>query len=156
MTTLNVALMPDGRIVRSEFSGRLCADALYYFGFIPKVSNLCLPSDPLEQHHFVAVHRSGTLMIGLDWEYREDYSPEFMRLGVRCGSSGVDQLWAKGGTSGPPVLSDDDLTHANPRRPPLQVSVPAPSMCEIKPWAYRSFKTVIPATQYRLTIDHPR
>jgi hypothetical protein len=74
VTTLNVALMPDG-IVRSEFSSRLCADGTFYFGQLASIGaitdpNYCLPGDPLVQHHFFAIHRSGTLMVGLDWQYR--------------------------------------------------------------------------------------
>ena len=169
----SVAPSPHAQLLRSEFSGRLCADAIFYFGQVfdpygpvfdprgPYYLNLCLPNDPLEQHHFVGVHREGTLVVGLDWEYHEDYSAEYMRLSVQCDSARVDQLWIKG-PAGPPLVSDYDPTQRtppiplHPRPQPLQVSVPAASMCEIKPWAYFSFKTVVPATQYHLTIDHPR
>jgi hypothetical protein len=165
VTTLNVALMPDAQVVRTEFSGRLCADEMFYFGkpFPYPEAYSCLPSDPLQQHHFVALHRSGTLTVGLDWEYQEDYSNDYMRLEVRCDLTQVDQLWAKTYfPGGPPLLMDDDPTQRWPIRPlnahpqPLQISVAAASMCEIKPWGYASFKGHVAATTYRLTIDHPR
>jgi hypothetical protein len=50
----------------------------------------------------------------------------------------------------------DSMIWHRERPQPLQVFVVAPSMCAIKPWAYASFKSGIPATQYHLTIDHPR
>lgn len=169
VTTLHVALMPDG-IVRSEFSGRLCADTIFYFGVTGRIADtgdpnyLCLPSDPVVQRHVFAIHRSGTLMVGLDWQYKDDYSNEYMHLGVQCGSSGADQLWIKQFESAPPVGADNDPTQRmppnwrNPRPQPLQVSVIGPSTCEVKPFAYFSFKSseFTKVTQYRLTIDHPR
>jgi hypothetical protein len=145
VSRLDVALMPDAQPTRTSFTGRLCADAHYWFG---APGSAIYPGSgcdeiPVQTHHFIPVHRTGPLDIKISWEYREDYSDEYMFLEARCGREAREhkfsffEMGARGfGT--------------------LRLTADGPVVCEIKPSRYRSFKGQIARTVYRIDVTHPK
>jgi len=149
----NIALTPTANTL-TRFTGDLCADIDFWIPWhAPVTPSFACTAAPLMRHHFLAVHRAGSLDIDLRWIYQEDYSPEYMWLEVRCGSEMAQQEYILGG-GGPDV--------AQPRMLPgntigvLRLSVPSPSTCELKPARYSSFKGRVAKTQYRIDVTHPR
>jgi Carboxypeptidase regulatory-like domain len=160
-TVVNLMLVPDVRQMRTTVFGRVCADYDFYLRGNGTPPGPCrLPGDgpavdyPVQQHHYLPVHRSGTVRIDLHWIYREDYSDERMWLEVRCGSN----LLALKSFS---FFGEFGFAGGSPFGKQLPLIVPAAGPClyEIKALRYSSFKTytyALPWTEYRLDIDHPQ
>jgi hypothetical protein len=146
---LDIALQPDAQRVRTSLAGRLCADSHFWYPGFPSSSYDCV-NYPLQRHHFIPIHRSGTIEIEVRWQYKEDYSPEYLWLEVRCGSSTVRQLYEL-------LLKGIPPTKLPGRREgPLHVSASAPAVCEIKPLRYSSFKGFVAWTEYDIEVRHPK
>jgi hypothetical protein len=155
VTRVDVNLMPDSHPVNTRLDGQLCADFAFWFPGAALFTSPCTAA-PVQVHHYIPVHRPGALEVALNWEYREDYSAEYMWLEVRCGSTKADQLFA--------LYYRDANTYMVPSRGnvgaglrgPLRVMVPEPATCEVKPYGYWSFKGYIALTTFRIDVTHPK
>jgi len=156
-----ITLVPDAVPVMSRLTGGLCVDYAFYFpGAIwTSGSGICLASLPLIGHHFIPVHRAGVAEIHVSWLFRGEYNRDYMGLEVRCGPLMVEQeYWLRESpwdqySEATRIADDRDRGHV-PLSGPLRVSVPSPSICEIKPGRfvteYRSWSL------YQIDVTHPK
>jgi Carboxypeptidase regulatory-like domain len=152
VTQLDLALLPDAVPARTNFTGRICADWEYYAGFPPYPGYGCSPDYPVQNHHYIPIHRAGRIEVRFTWQYQEDYNTESFWLELRCPGR-VSQQYALGWS---------DVYYGRPPRlipggePFLQTTTPGSVVCEIKPFAYASFKGRVAWTEYHLEVVHPK
>jgi hypothetical protein len=158
----DITLVPDAPPVTSRLTGHLCVDFAFW---LPTSSAKCEAPLPLMGHHFIAVHRAGVVEIHPSWVYQDDYDLEFMWLEVRCGALIVEQEYLLLDYSheyypgvAPATRIHNTSISTNTfdfEQGPLRVSIPSPSICEIKPGRYRSHKGP-DSTLYQIDVIHPK
>jgi hypothetical protein len=161
-----ITLVPDAVPVTSRLTGKLCADDAFWQTVYPSLYKC--EGSPLIGHHFIAMHRAGVVELNMSWVYKEDYSLEFMWLEVRCGALIVEQEYLlldylqeyyPGVAPATRIHNYGSPNSTNTfdfEQGPLRVSIPSPSLCEIKPGRYSSFKGVGVSTNYQMDVTHPK
>ncbi len=157
-TRRDLQLQPDEVEAQTTLRDRVCISSRY--AHIPGGPIRC-NGEPEQTHYFLPIHRAGTAMVSIDFEYVGDYYPSFLAFEMRCGAQLIAEVDA--------VTFSARLARISPgvRRTaynfaqlptfPIPVVLPGPCNYEIKLFDYvPDRKGNRDWTTYTMDIRHPK
>ena len=148
VTRADVRLMPDDQPAHTVLDGHLCTTEppLPY-------SQVCVPGSfpySLQKHHWLPVHRPGTMTAKVTYQYQGDYYWNYLNVEIRCESrlvveERIANLW-----NHPPSYFG-----YRPERP-IQLEASQPCVYEIKLFNYIADRKGGDWTTYRVELSHPK
>jgi hypothetical protein len=147
---LDVRLLPsEGRQV-TTFTGDICTN-------LPVPDPVWHCTAPVERTYTFDVHRAGTLLLSVDYDFVGDYYSDTLTVRVSCASTVVVEKWVWAGSLGPTDWGDvGAIPVGHPMPMPLAIGLAQPCRYAIRLSDFRPELKSGVQTTYRVKVDAPR